>query len=308
MSLLNRRGALLQLSRKKVAEDGYLFKKGHSRSKVYGQSDDASTPRRAKYDEEMREERLKNIEEELADITRMLHFKEKRLSQHEAAKNYRLCEQVTEEMMTLKGRRHECEAEKVLLLKKARRAKARQKKKRIICNTSDTSDMPLSSPSPGRSRSITPVHTSLRYPLLGSPESPCGGGPPVMSSSRSLESCAQASTFVTPECPGSRINPVNCESDSNVPLSSPSPGRSRSITPVHTSLRHSLLGSPESPCGGGPPAMSSSRSFESCAQASTFVTPECPGNPVNCERDSNVSDPFSLASEAGSSGTNTSHF
>ena len=73
MSLSNRRGALLQLSRKKVAEDGYIFIKGHSRSKVYGQSDDTSTPRRAKYDEE---ERLKNIEEELADITRMLHFRD----------------------------------------------------------------------------------------------------------------------------------------------------------------------------------------------------------------------------------------
>ena len=119
MSLLNRRGALLRLARKRVAEDGYTFKKGHSRSKIYGQSSESSTQRRAKYDEEMRDERLQHIEEELVDITKMLLFKEKRLSQHEAAKNYCSCEQVTEEMMTLKGRKRELEAEKALFIKKA---------------------------------------------------------------------------------------------------------------------------------------------------------------------------------------------
>ena len=37
---------------RKVGADGYFFKKGHSRSKVYGQSDVASTPKRPKYDKE----------------------------------------------------------------------------------------------------------------------------------------------------------------------------------------------------------------------------------------------------------------
>jgi len=40
------------MARKKVAADGYVFKKGLSRSKVYGQSDVASTPKRPKYDKE----------------------------------------------------------------------------------------------------------------------------------------------------------------------------------------------------------------------------------------------------------------
>ena len=32
--ILNKRSTLLELARKKVAEDGYAYKKGHSRSKV----------------------------------------------------------------------------------------------------------------------------------------------------------------------------------------------------------------------------------------------------------------------------------
>ena len=38
VKLLDNRGLLLELSRKKVPDEGYVFKKGHSRSKVYGDS------------------------------------------------------------------------------------------------------------------------------------------------------------------------------------------------------------------------------------------------------------------------------
>ena len=62
VSLLSKRGDLLALARKKVTDDGYIFKKGHSRSKVYGSSESETTPKRPKYDDEMREERLKVIE------------------------------------------------------------------------------------------------------------------------------------------------------------------------------------------------------------------------------------------------------
>lgn len=56
VTLLKRRGELLEKARKKVAEDGYCFRKGRSRSKVYGDPDTSSTPKRPKFDKEMREE------------------------------------------------------------------------------------------------------------------------------------------------------------------------------------------------------------------------------------------------------------
>lgn len=224
ISLLNKRNVLLKLARKKVAEDGYVFKKGHSRSKIYGQAASSSTPKRTKYDEEMRAERLQNIEEELSDISRMLEFKGKRLSQHEAAKNYRSCEQVTEEMMALKERKRELEVEKALFVKKARRAKARQKKKYTLA-TSGASDVPFSSPSsPSTSRSVTPVlrHMSPSQCSVGSPESPiCSGQSVTLSNSSSFESPKQSSTSVPshhPLSPVLQINSGDCDSDC-LPLS-----------------------------------------------------------------------------------------
>lgn len=118
MSLLNKRGELLEKARRKVADEGYIFKKGRSRSKVYGNPEATTTPKRPKFDEEMVEERLQVVSEELSDISRMLQFKERRLSQAEAAKNYKQCEQVTEEIMSLKSRRHELESEKCIFEKK----------------------------------------------------------------------------------------------------------------------------------------------------------------------------------------------
>ena len=56
VSLLDRRGELLKNARKKVADDGYVFKKGHSRSKVYGVPGTASTPKRPKCDKDMRKQ------------------------------------------------------------------------------------------------------------------------------------------------------------------------------------------------------------------------------------------------------------
>lgn len=217
VSLLNRRGTLLQLSRKKVAEDGYSFRKGHSRSKVYGLAESSCQVKRPKFDEAMRDERLQSIEEELCDISRILQYKEKRLSQHEASKNYRLCEQVTEEMMDLKSKRRELEAEKAVFIKKARRAKARQNKRSArLAEDSESSDVDSILPkSRSRSKSLTPglnspspspcsPFASLVSPALSSV------GPPDQNAS-SL-SCGSP---LVPICSGSRIDPINCESDLN---------------------------------------------------------------------------------------------
>lgn len=214
VGLLDRRGELLQLARKKVAEEGYNFKKGHSRSKLYGKPQSDSTPKRAKYNQDMREERMATVEEELSDVARMMQFKEKRRSQAEAGKNYRACEQITEELMVLKSRKRELEAEKCLLIRKARRAKQRKQRenKQESDESSDIDADNLSSSRCSTSRSVTPVCShkvvpSARRASLSSSLSPthsldleqgssAGGGP------------------LSPFNLGTRINPVDCESDS----------------------------------------------------------------------------------------------
>ena len=203
VSLVERRGDLLNAARKKVSDDGYVFKKGHSRSKVYGVSDSVSTPKRPKCDKDLREQRLQAIEDEIKDINRMLQFKEKRLSQAEAGRNYKACEQVTEEIMSLKSRKRELEAEKRLFEQKAKRARRREtriqraSRRRQESEPSDIDSGPLSkttstgssyseSESSCPSRSVTPVHilTSPTQPSLTSASSPVQMEPVVSDQQR----------------------------------------------------------------------------------------------------------------------------
>ena len=185
-SLLKKRGELLAKARKKVASDGYVFKKGASRSKDYGVQ--TPTPKRPRYAQDMRDERIKAIDDELADINKMMTFKEKRLSQAEAAKNYKLCEQVTEELMQLKTQKRELATEKRSFEMKDKRS-ARRKKLKSSSSTPSDNDSTTTSES-----SMTPL-----VPL-------------------------------PPECSGSRINPISCDSpganSSQSPLSVDSPSDS----------------------------------------------------------------------------------
>ena len=162
----------------------------------------------------MRADRVQNIEEELADISRILHFKEKSLLQHEVSKNYCLCEQVTEEMMTLKSKRHELEAEKAIFMKKERRAKARARKKCAIVTSDDGSDVATCSRS-STSRSATPqLNSSSLHSLASSPVSPILGPSTSLSSPTPDLGSSSLCSPLSPSHSGSRINPVDCGSES----------------------------------------------------------------------------------------------
>lgn len=241
VSLLNRRGELLQQARKRVAEDGYIFKKGRSRSKVYGEPDVQGTSKRPKYCQAVRDERLQVLQDELSDVVRVLHFKEKRLAQAEAGKNYRTCEQIMEEMMVLKSRKSELETEKHMLERNQKRAKLRME--RLKRRTSESSDLDdsISNRSTSKSRSTTPAAS----PFLGSRSSFSSAhdpeeGPSQLSSididshSRPAGSVAAAGISVSPSlhhstsissagdeeagpcplspsCQGSQLSPILCE-------------------------------------------------------------------------------------------------
>ena len=161
-SLIRKRGELLKNARKKVADDGYCFKKGKSQSKVYGNSDDAPTTclQIPKLDQTMREDRIKDIEEDIADISSHIAFKEKRRMQAETVKNYKTCDELTQESLECKGRKRELEKQLKLLLLKDKRSKSRK-------NRLQESD--------SRNRSTTPMLTTPPTPqTLSSPLSPNG--------------------------------------------------------------------------------------------------------------------------------------
>ena len=91
------RGKLLDLARRKVAEQGYSFKKGYSRSKVYGDG----TPKRPKLDKDMRRQRMDELQEDIEDSSRRISLKEKRVVQAET-RDYKLCDELTEQISEVK--------------------------------------------------------------------------------------------------------------------------------------------------------------------------------------------------------------
>jgi len=162
LSLLKRRREVLQMVRKKVAADGYVFNKGHSHSKVYGQSDVASTPKRPKYDKEAQDEHIEAIDEELSDISRLSAYKEP--CQAESAGDYNLCE-VTEELMALKSKRCDLSVDKQLFEQKRKRARWREVR---IRKNSESCDIDTGPASDRSSRSVTPqFHGHSRSSLSG---------------------------------------------------------------------------------------------------------------------------------------------
>ena len=72
------RGELLEVAQKEVAES-YTFKKGKSHSKMYGSwKDKVPTPKCPKFEREMRDNRVTELNEVIVDLTKRIAIKESR--------------------------------------------------------------------------------------------------------------------------------------------------------------------------------------------------------------------------------------
>ena len=124
-SLLRDRSKLLKRARQEVHDSGYQYKKSRSRS--FG-VDPESTPKRPKTDVDFRIRRMKELEEDLQGINERISFKESRCQAGVASKFFKLCDQLAEEIATLKHRRRAKQAEYKELCKKEQKSKWYQKK------------------------------------------------------------------------------------------------------------------------------------------------------------------------------------
>lgn len=150
-SLLTRRGDLLNRARLAVQQKGYNYVKGKSRSKRFASPpSETPLPRRSKISAEVRQKRISALEEDIANLEQQIHFKNKRLQQAENVKNYKLCEEITEEVQVITRQKRELKEELRMFQEKERKAHWYiQKRKKSGTNTvtSDDSDIPMSSPS-----------------------------------------------------------------------------------------------------------------------------------------------------------------
>ena len=153
------RGILLEKARQKVSDEGYSFKKGKSRSKVYGVSTrtlECPPTKRVKLSEEIRTQRIRELREDIEGLDQHLRIKEKRLQQSEASRNYSVCDQFLDQIRELKSAKREKCRELVQLEAKEKRAKRYRSLRSTSGPASDqASSIPLS-PTPPLSRTATP--------------------------------------------------------------------------------------------------------------------------------------------------------
>ena len=99
-SYLSKRGELLELARKRVHQSGYDYKKRKSRSKMFGSSSEPEA-KRPKTTKTERLDQLKGVRQQLSDVKDRVKYKRQRLAAAETSKNYKLCDQLSEEIADL---------------------------------------------------------------------------------------------------------------------------------------------------------------------------------------------------------------
>ena len=110
-SLISSRQTLLDHARDLVRESGYEFKKGKSRSKKLIANTEITKPKRPKSSEALRIKRIKELEDDFTDFKDRLQFKEKRRAQATNSTNFKLCDELTEEMSDIKHKMRSCKQE-----------------------------------------------------------------------------------------------------------------------------------------------------------------------------------------------------
>ena len=97
--------------------------KKKSRSKQFGsESSDKPAKKRTKISTELRRQRISQIKEELTTISTQLSFKEERIKIGIQKRDFKLCDQLSDEVDILQKRKRELEVELMSLQKKDEKA------------------------------------------------------------------------------------------------------------------------------------------------------------------------------------------
>ena len=99
VSMLADKGKLLQQARLKLHESGYVYSKGKLRSKILNpEVTKHDKPRRERIDKKEHKHRIESLQDEMKDINKHVTVKERRIEQAQAAKNFKLCDQLSDEI------------------------------------------------------------------------------------------------------------------------------------------------------------------------------------------------------------------
>lgn len=123
--LLESKGTLLEMAKKKVHEEGYCYKKGQTRSKVLNPTTpegEPPQPKRQKINACERQRRIKELNDEISGLNRHIRIKEQRLEQATASRNFKVCDELASEISELKSKRRELNTELAGFQRKSKKA------------------------------------------------------------------------------------------------------------------------------------------------------------------------------------------
>lgn len=167
-SLLMQRGKLLEQARDVVVLSGYQFKKGTSRSKTFRSpesedSEERENVKRPKTSSESRKRRIDALEADIVSLNERLLFKDKRRQLAEESRNYKLCDEIVQEMMDVTEQKRLKESELAIYRRKEKQSMWYQKKKSRAhsgsCDDS-SSDIPQCSTSSSDCSNVFPTALS----------------------------------------------------------------------------------------------------------------------------------------------------
>ena len=97
---------LMEWARQVLHESGFQYVKKKSRSKQFGsESSDKPAKKRTKISTELRRQRISQIKEELTTISTQLSFKEERIKIGMQKRDFKLCDQLSDEVDILQTRK-----------------------------------------------------------------------------------------------------------------------------------------------------------------------------------------------------------
>ena len=113
----------LKQARVKVHNDGYAYKKGHSRSQQYSDAG-PSQAKRTKICKDEGDQRILDISEQMSDLDRLIQIKERRIEEATTTRSFAAADQLAKEVRTYKQERVQLRTELATLQKKEKRHKS----------------------------------------------------------------------------------------------------------------------------------------------------------------------------------------
>jgi len=135
IAMLGDKGKLLELARVKLHERGYIYSKGKSRSRVLNpEATNQEKQKRQRIDQTERKHCIENLQDELKDLGKHITVKERRIEQAQTGMNFKLCDQLSDEISKLKAKKREVDTRLQVILHKEKQSKSyfdRKKSKQI---------------------------------------------------------------------------------------------------------------------------------------------------------------------------------